>query len=411
MTGRETAAAGTAAALTRQRRSRDVLTRPLLTCFAIASLVHAVTYLLNAVLPLHVAALGGSKTQIGMLFSVSTAVSMVLRPLVGGWNDRYGFRRVVVPGVAALLLTSTALHWASTPAAAIALMVGLGLANGLISTSAGVLVARATPPAQRGEALSIYYVATSLGFAVGPPLGLALYAAGGPRVDFLVAVALSAVVGALTLSLTDPVALAISDVRPGWRVYSRHALPMSGALVLTNLGNSAVYAFLPLYAMASGMKGNVGWFYALFSGGLIACRLVLRGMSDRVGRFRVVVAAMALIAVSYLALALPPSAASLATAALLLAGGAGLLYPTLVALLVDRTPEPERGLAIGTLSASFDVGIVVGSLLIGFAVEHTSYALGYALAGGLAAVGLATFVATERARARVVSRPAPGVSS
>jgi len=51
------------------------LTPPLVTCFAISALIHAVTYLLNALLPLHVAAFGGSKTQIGMLFSVATVAS------------------------------------------------------------------------------------------------------------------------------------------------------------------------------------------------------------------------------------------------------------------------------------------------------------------------------------------------
>ncbi len=55
-------------------------------------------YLLNATLPLHVVGLGGSKTQVGLLFATSTTVSMVLRPLVGGWVDRFGARRVMLPG-------------------------------------------------------------------------------------------------------------------------------------------------------------------------------------------------------------------------------------------------------------------------------------------------------------------------
>src|SRR5262249_44728274 len=148
----------------------------------------------SSILPLHVASLGGSKTEIGMLFSVSTTVSMVLRPVVGGWNDRYGFRPVVLPGVTVLVLTSLAFHWVSAPMGVIALMAGLGLANGLISTSAGVLVARASAPAQRGEALSLYYVASSVGWAIGPPAGLALYHAGGPRLSFSVATGMALVV-------------------------------------------------------------------------------------------------------------------------------------------------------------------------------------------------------------------------
>jgi len=394
-----------------QRARAVLLTRPIATCFGICVLIHAVTYLLNALLPLHVSALGGSKTQIGMLFSVSTMASMVLRPLVGGWTDRYGFRPVSLPGVAALLLTLTGLYWAGSPAAVVALMAGVGVANGLISTSASALVARASPPARRGEALSLYYIASSVGWAMGPPLGLALYEAAGLGESVAVAAGATLLLGGLAWSASGEATRPVPDAPARLRLWSRPALPASGALALVTLGNSSVYAFLPLYAMASGMSGNIGWFYALFSAWLIGCRVGLRGLSDRLGRGRVIAPAMALTALAYFALAIPPSVASLAAAALLLASGAALLYPTLIALLIDRAPESERGLAIGTLSASFDVGIVLGSLLVGFTVERTSYAVGFALAGALALVGLASFLAAERAWLRVVSRPSTGVSS
>jgi MFS family permease len=84
----------------------------------------------------------------------------------------------------------------------------------------------------------------------------------------------------------------------------------------------------------------------------------------------------------------------------------------MVALLVDRTPEAERGLAIGTLSGSWDVGVVIGSLIIGVTVERVSYAAGFLVAGGASIAGLTVFAVTERRRLRrgVVPDPSPGVS-
>jgi hypothetical protein len=52
----------------------DVFTRPFVICLAVTAAVHAAIYLVNALLPLHLVALGGSKTQVGLLFSVSTVV-------------------------------------------------------------------------------------------------------------------------------------------------------------------------------------------------------------------------------------------------------------------------------------------------------------------------------------------------
>ena len=49
-----------------------LITPTLAACLAITGGVHVAVYLLNATLPLHVVALGGSKTQVGLLFSTSS---------------------------------------------------------------------------------------------------------------------------------------------------------------------------------------------------------------------------------------------------------------------------------------------------------------------------------------------------
>jgi predicted MFS family arabinose efflux permease len=110
-------------------------------------------------------------------------------------------------------------------------------------------------------------------------------------------------------------------------------------------------------------------------------------------------------------LALPPTRFTLALGAVLLGAGVALFYPTLVALLVDRTAEAERGSAIGTLSGSFDLGGMVGSLLVGLTVDRLSFAAGFLVAAAGAAAGLVLFVLLERrASARsVLPRPVAGV--
>jgi len=386
-----------------------LVTRTLAACLAITSCIHILVYMLSATLPLHMVALGGSKTQVGLLFAVSAGFSMLLRPLVGGWVDRHGFRPVMLPGAAVLLATLAALPLAQAPALLVTLMAGIGFGNGLISTGAGVLAAQASPAERRGEALSVYYVATSLSFSVGPPLGLALYGGGDMGLCFIGAAVLGGGILLLVLGLTGTPAAGPSGRHFRW--FSRAALPAAATVVLVNVGYSSIYAFLPLYARAVGLDGTLGWFYALFSVCIIVGRVGLRGLSDRIGRVRVIVPAVALITLSYLVLALPPRGLTLAIGAVLLGGGVALFYPTLVAVLVDRTPEAERGSAIGTLSGSFDLGGMVGSLMVGLTVDRVSFAAGFHVAAAGAALGLALFVLMERrAAARsVLPRPVAGV--
>ena len=369
-------------------------------CVAITALLHVITYLLNTQLPLHIVALGGSHAQIGWLFAVATGVAMVLRPQVGGWTDRYGGRVVMLPGAGVLVVTILALNLAATPLAFIVLMAGLGIANALLSTTGSIVVAGESPADRRGESLALYYVASSVGVALGPAVGFALAEIGGIALNFAVVAALALLVTALVVWLrTAPGdATAPGGIGPPW---SRHAVPASIALIVITLGAATVYAFLPLHAAAAGL-GHVAWFFPLMSGCTIVCRLLLRRASDRFGRVRVLAPALVAITLGQVVLAAPPTVPSLVLGAALLGCGNSMLYPTLVALIVDRTPPAERGRAIGTLSGAWDVGLAIGSPLIAVLVDTRGFPAGFLASALSAALGLALLLTLERRR-----RPSP----
>jgi len=389
---------GVAGAAPRSRRA-------LLTCVALTFLLHAGMYLLNTQLPMHLLRLGGNHAQIGWLFGVTTVVGLVLRPQVGGWTDRYGARAVMLPGALALVVTMLALPLAPSPLAVIMLMAGLGVGAALISTAGSIVVANESAPERRGESLSLFYVFSSSGVALGPPLGFWLADYGGMRLNFAAVIALSLVATALVLGLRT--APGHPDAGGGMaRPWSRHAIPASLALIVITTGHSTVYAFLPLYTGAVGL-GSAAWFFPLMSGFTILCRLVLRRASDRVGRGPVLVPAITLLALGNAALVAPPTVASLIAGAALLGCGNSMLYPTLVALVVDRTPIAERGRAIGTLSGAWDVGVAIGAPTVALLVQSHGFAAGF-LASALAnAAGLATFLFIERQR-RLTSAVALG---
>ena len=303
-----------------------MLSRTVLICVGITGLVHVVTYLLNTQLPLQIVALGGRHGQIGWLFAVTTGVAMVLRPQVGGWTDRYGARAVMLPGAAILLLTMLALTLVRTPGGLIALMAGLGIANALISTTGSIVVAADSPATRRGEALSLYYVASSVGVALGPVVGFTLADVGGMPMNFAVVIALALVVVGLAVALRPVAGVAAAPGRFG-RLWSPHAVPASLALIVITTGHATVYAFLPLYSAAHGL-GRIAWFFPLMSGCTILCRVLLRRASDRFGRAPVLMPAIVAVALGNALLAAPPSVATLVVSAALLGCGNSMLYPT-----------------------------------------------------------------------------------
>ena len=370
--------------------------RALLACVALTFVLHATSYVLNTQLPLHLLTLGGSHAHIGWLFGVTTTVGLLLRPQVGGWTDRFGARTVMLPGGVALVLTTLVLPLADRPLTVIALMVGLGVANALISTTASIVVANESPADRRGEWLSFFYVFSSAGVALGPPLGFALAERGGIRLAFAVTIALSLVTTALVFTLRTAAGNPAA-ARAGGLPWSRHALAASLVLIIITMGHATVYAFLPLHTAAAGL-GTAGWFFPLMSGFTIACRLVLRRASDRAGRVPVLIPAIVLLALGNAMLATPPTRLSLVIAAALLGSGNSMLYPTLVALVVDRTPLAERGRAIGTLSGAWDVGVAIGAPLIAALVQARGFASGFLASAVVTALGLGMLLLTERRR-------------
>lgn len=384
--------------------SRAVFTPVLVACYAVTATVHVASIGLSTLLPFQMVALGGTGTQVGLLFSVMTVVSMVLRPTIGSWVDQFGARWVMVPGIVALTVTCLALQVVSAPEALIALMIGLGLANALISTPASVLTATSTGPEHRGEALGTYYLASSVGMAVAPPIAFGLQAVGGMPLAFAAMTAIACVIAWLVTGLPGVPSARSLSARARFRLISVGALPVSGALVLATIGHSSVYAFLPLYAVSQGRGAALAWFFGVYPLWMIACRTLMRGIADRVSRVRVALVAMALQVVAYLILALPPSPASLVLAAIALGTGGAVLYPTLAALVVDRADEADRGLALGTLSGSWDLGVVVGSVLIGAVADRVSYGAGFIVGAlGAAAGTLALALGESRRTGRPVT--------
>ena len=155
----------------------------LATAVGISVAAHLAVYGLTPVLSLHLVALGGTSTQVGLLFSVFSLVAVVLRPMAGAWIDRQGVRRALLPGAALMVLASLGLQAASGPAALIALMAGFGVGYGLVTMAAAVLAASA-PAERRGRALSLYYLAAPVSMAVAAPLGLWLFREVGAGANF-----------------------------------------------------------------------------------------------------------------------------------------------------------------------------------------------------------------------------------
>ncbi|HSC26970.1 MAG TPA: MFS transporter [Vicinamibacterales bacterium] len=371
---------------------------PLATAVGISILAHMAVYGLTPVLSLHVVALGGSATQVGVLFSVFALVAVVLRPLAGVWIDRHGIRPALLTGAALVVLSSLALQAAGAPEALIALMAGFGVGFGLTTMAAAVLAATA-PAEHRASALSVYYLAAPVSMALAAPLGLWLFRSVGAGANFAAVTLLGMATAAFSLwshvgaRRTGPVTRPVT-------LWSRGAAPLSVVLAVAAMGQSSLYAFVPLHATSHGQAAYLPWFFGIYSTGMIVFRVGVSRVADRWGRRLVLVPALVLLAAGFGVLSATPTPPRLTLAAVLLAAGSAAVYPTIMTLVVDRVPDRERGVAMGMVAGAWDLGAFVGALLIAGVVEHASHGAGFLTAAALLIAALGGFGLVERRRTR-----------
>ncbi|MBV9778123.1 MAG: MFS transporter, partial [Acetobacteraceae bacterium] len=101
--------------------------------------------------------------------------------------------------------------------------------------------------------------------------------------------------------------------------------------------------------------------FSVFAASLVAARLFLGHMPDRLGGARVALVSVLIEAAGLALIWLAPSQAVAVAGALLTGLGFALVYPALGVEAVRRAPPQSRGLAMGAYTAFLDVALGFGS--------------------------------------------------
>jgi MFS family permease len=319
------------------------------------------------VLPLHVhQGLGLSTFVVGLITGSQFAASLISRLWSGHYADSHGAKRAVVAGllgaVAAGLLYIASLSFIGTPAiSATILLLGRALLSGaesFIITGAFGWALVQVDARHAGKVIAWVGTAMWAAFALGAPVGSALYASYG-----FVAIALSTTLIPLaTLLLVLPLRSVVppTQIRPAFtRVIGAVWVPGIG-MALSSVGFGAITSFIALRFVDQGWS-PVWLAFSAFAGAFILARVVGGHLPDKLGGARVALASV-LIEAAGQALIWLASGPAMALAGAVLSGiGWSLVYPSFGIEAVHRAPPESRGLAMGAYTAFLDLAIGLAS--------------------------------------------------
>lgn len=376
----------------------DSIWTPSFSLLCLAQLLgYASHSMLTPALPLYVTHLGGSPFVVGLVLASFAVTSVLLRPLIGTWADRWHEAGVLTSG---LLFQAASILVCFIP-----FVEATMLANGLrgigwagFNTGGYSLLALSAPIERRGEASGYYSGVQSGATILFPAVALWLIDAplGGFGVVIVVAAALTAIgagVGVIVGRHVPRGAQAShpDGASPWWRgaftLLEREVLLPSALLFCLNLSLPAVTSFLVLYAREIGV-GHFGWYFVISGATGLLARPLFGRLSDRIGRGRSVAAGFVL---QIVALCLVVSVSSLV--GLLISGmfymlGNAIGSSTTLALAMERANPQRRGKAMATFSVAYPLSYGVGALVTGSAVDLAGYFWMFVMATALMASGL-----------------------
>jgi len=370
--------------------------------FALLCLAEFLGYAQHAVLqptfPLYITHLGGSPLVVGLVIASFGVTSVVSRPILGYWADRWSVTGVMILGFVA---QAASLSLCLIPFAGATMFAnglrGIGWSG--MNTGAYTLLAISAPSERRGEASGYFGSAQSAATVLLPAVALWIIEArlGGFQAAFILAMSLvlAGAGAAYALSREIPPAPRGSgseSTKSWWReiisVFDRSVVLPAALTFLLHLPASCLTSYIVLYARDIGV-GDFGWYYVVIGATSMLARPLLGRVSDKIGCGQSLIVAFSLETIALLIMPAVTNLAGTMVAGALYFIGSAIGAARLMALAIGNAPPERRAGALASFSAALPLSHGAGALVNGLVLDLGGYTWMYIMAALMCASGLA----------------------
>lgn len=305
----------------------------------------------------------------------------------GRLGDRFGRKPILLAGWLLAAPVPFLLMWAPSWEWVIVANIFLGISQGLTWSTAVIMKIDLAGPANRGLAMGLNEFAGYFAVAVAAWATGYIAARHGLRPEpFYLGVAF-VVCGFLLSALAvreshghaaheaastrgGAVLLSNREIfrRTTWGDRNLSAATQAG--LVNNLNDGLAWGLFPLIFAAAGLGLEaIGVLAGLYPAVWGVAQLLTGGLSDRIGRKRLIALGMWVQAIGIAFIALQWSYAGFATGAVLLGIGTAMVYPTLLAAIGDVAHPSWRASAVGVYRLWRDLGYALGAVIAGLVAD------------------------------------------
>lgn len=346
--------------------------------------------------------LGYSEAIAGAAVGSFIVSSTVARIIAGRYIEIIGRRKMLIGACVALFVSSI---FYLIPLGIVWLFITRiinGMAFGVVSNTVATVTVAFIPRSRLGEGLGFVSLATTLGSAVGPFIGIYLY----HEVSYIAMFAMCCVFAGMCLLLCSMLHIKEIEVpknpdqdqKKGFKISNFieiAALPICLIIFLSDIFYTGASSFVTTYAETLGIAAAAAWYFVVYSVVVVIIRPSTGRLFDRKGDKVIMYPAFLLYVIAFLLMANCTASWQLLLASGLFAAGRGSIFSTTQSLAIRDAAEERVGVATSTFWVFADGGAGVGPMVAGFLAPLLGFS-GLYTASAVAIILLTVYYAVVR---------------
>jgi len=354
-------------------------------------------YVLLVTLPIYaIQEYHSNASEAGLMTTVFLISAIISRPLAGQWLEKAGHKKVLLTALIIFSGASLLYFFPKTIIGFLAIRLLHGVGFGMATTAAGAIVADLIPISRRGEGMGYFIMSTNMAMVLGPFIGLTAIQQWGPKTLFIISVivAIGALLTGLSLKVKEaehashPVVHSAFSFR---NFFEASAIPIAIVGCFLAIVYAALLSFVSVFATEIHLGDVSSLFFVVYAIVLLISRPFTGKWLDLYGPNVIVFPSIVLFAIGMFLLSQSGSAVSFLLSAGMIGLGWGTLFPTFQTIAIQEATPRKRGLATATFLSIYDIGIALGSFVVGLAAAKMNYSSLYFLCSFYVLIGIVLY--------------------
>lgn len=372
-------------------------TKSFLLCLANNLFLFIFYFAQTTILPIYILKeLGGSVTQAGLTLTLFMVSAILIRPFSGLIIEKLGQRRTLIISATMFCFIAFGYLFISNMTSLYILRLFHGVWFSILTTVCVPVVNQFIPDSRRGEGMGYYAMSMNLGIVLGPLIGLSL-------IPYLSYTMVTAVLVAMIFigyifcflipvqevkqpdSEAEKTKLGLSDF------VERKSLTIALMAMMISFSYASIMSFIAPFASSIHLMQYAGLFFVVFAISMMSLRPITGKIYDLKGPQYVIYPAVLTFSLGLLVLSQIHTLTGFMLAAVLIGLGFGSAQPCLQTLAIQRAPKHQIGYATSTFYTCYDIGIAIGSLVVGMMITKQSFSFAFIICAALTALSLLYF--------------------